>query len=199
MTYIGFPPVLFPSTSWIFKWLTTQSGVIVSDWTWQKQSAFNRFYIDGPNGIQTLTIPVKHPAQGAKINEIEISYHFDWRAQHLKTLHSTYNNSPFYEFLENNLEDLYNFQPVLLIEFSLASINLCLYWLKEKKITQVLPKKQGRLQFIDIELKKGIIPNVTIRQYPQVFSYKNGFLSGLSCIDLIFNEGNLSKSHLLDC
>ncbi len=199
MTLVGFPPFLFPSITWFSKWLCIPSSCLVLDWKWQKQSAFNRFYIDGPNGLQALTIPVKHPSVGAKVNEIEISYHTDWQSQHLKTLHSAYNNSPFYEFLQNDLSDLYKNQPILLIDFSIATIDLCLYWLKEKKIENKVANGSKTLQLIDIELKKGIVPNMVIKPYKQVFSYKNGFLEHLSCIDLIFNEGNISKSHLLDC
>ena len=199
MTLIGFPPLLFPSISWFSKWLSLQSHFVVLDWKWQKQSAFNRFYIDGPNGLQALTIPVKHPTVGVKVNEVEISYHTDWQSQHLKTLHSTYNNSPFFEFLQNDIKDLYRKKPILLIDFSMASIDLCLYWLKEKKIENKVTNDYKNLQFVDIELKNGIIPDVKIKEYTQVFSYKNGFLNHLSCLDLIFNEGPISKSHLLDC
>lgn len=198
MNILAFPPLLFPSVSWFVCWLTSEHKCVKSDWSWQKQSAFNRFYIDGPNGMQVLTIPVKHPLKGMRCDQIEISYHTDWPSLHLKTLHSTYNNSPFYEFLQNNLEDLYSFRPVCLIDFALASIGLVMQWLKEKKIEPHLDCNTKNLQLLDIEIKNGAISNVNTKPYVQVFSYKNGFIANLSVIDLIFNEGPLAKSHLLD-
>ncbi|MFN4299716.1 MAG: WbqC family protein [Thermaurantimonas sp.] len=195
---IGFPPFLFPSTSWFSKWLKNTDKCIVTDWPWQKQSAFNRFYIDGPNGQQILTIPVKHPERDSLVSQIQISYHIDWPSLHLKTLHSTYNNSPFYEFLQNNLADLYKNRPVYLIEFVLLSIDLCLYWLKEKKTEKCDQKTSQLLQLTDIELKKGFFADERTKEYTQVFSYKNGFLPNVSCMDLIFNEGQLAKAHLID-
>lgn len=195
---MGFPPFLFPSVSWFSKWFKYTHKCIATDWPWHKQSAFNRYYIDGPNGQQVLTIPVKHPDKHALVSQIQISYHTDWPTLHLKTLQSTYNNSPFYEFLQNNLEDLYNSKPVYLIEFVILSIDLCLYWLKEKKTERCDEKTCTLLHLSDIEIKKGVFYSEKPKEYKQVFSYKNGFLPNVSCMDLIFNEGPLAKAHLIE-
>lgn len=195
---LEFPPFLFPATDWFTLWLNTDQKLILKNYPWNKQSSFNRFYIDGPNGGQKLTIPVIHPHQGASVDQIQICYDSDWQSIHLKTLNSVYNNSPFYEFLSNNLEDLYSSRPVYLIDFCLASIDLCLLWLKEKKATSSLSEEITNSHPIDFELKMGTLNHIQSKPYKQVFSYKNGFLPKRSVIDLIFNEGPLAKSHLLD-
>lgn len=193
-----FPPFLFPSTDWFTLWLSSNHKCVVKNYLWTKQSAFNRFYIDGPNGLQKLSIPVIHPHQGARVDQIKISYHTNWQTIHLKTLHSVYNNSPFFQFLTDNLAELYSRQPVYLIEFILASIDLCLFWLKEKKATVDLSNNTICTNSFDFELKTGICKQIQPKPYNQVFSYKNGFIPRLSVIDLIFNEGPLAKSHLID-
>ena len=60
-----------------------------------KQSYRNRCRILGPNGVQSLTIPVELPA-GTKtpIREVRISDHGEWRHLHAQALRTAYGASP---------------------------------------------------------------------------------------------------------
>ena len=73
-----------------------------------KQSYRNRCCILGPNGVQSLTIPVEL-SQGTKtpIREVRISEHGAWRHLHAQALRTAYSASPFFEYYADELLPFY--------------------------------------------------------------------------------------------
>ena len=195
-------PSLFPSIGWMYLYLNSNAGI---DWDtdiFQKQTIRNRYRVMSPNGLQTLSIPVKHFHSGTPNSKIELSYKEDWAKVHQKALESNYGKSPFYEFIAPDLQNIYSHQYNFLADLQKASIEFLLNYMNINPDELKKLKSMARLhydeQIIDLELKTGILNKFKMPTYYQVFSQKMGFIPHLSCLDLLFNEGACALSYLLN-
>ncbi len=169
---------------------------------YQKQSHRNRTVIYGANGRLLLNIPVKHlhlpgVKHHQKYKEVKIDHSTNWQKQHWKSLKSAYQTSPFFEFYEDDIAPLYLKTPTFLMDFNYRCFHLlceCLQLeMHYQKTTEYLTEpKEMKDQRELINAKKEII----IEPYSQVFQDKKGFLSNLSILDLMFNEGPNTINYL---
>lgn len=166
----------------------------------EKLSYRNRYYIATAHGLQCLSIPlVNGRNQRAAMGDVQISYAENWQQQHWRTIFSAYNRSPFFEYYKDSLQGLYEHQYEKLVDFNLATI----HWLKkqlglnfeEQFLTSFNPSPAGVHQ----DLRKLSIKEQQGKKYPtyyQVFEVNNGFLSNLSLLDVLFNEGRHAVDYL---
>ena len=169
---------------------------------YQKQTFRNRMYIYAANGKLLLNIPVKHlpktnPRQHQKYKEIKIEKDLKWQKQHWKSLKSAYQTSPFFEFYEDELAPLYHKDYNFLMDFNYDCFEVicsCLQLeIDFKKTTEYFHVAKD---FIDKRERINAKTNIQIPKYVQVFQDKHGFLSNLSILDLLFNEGPNSLNYL---
>ena len=173
---------------------------------YQKQTYRNRMYIYDANGKLLLNIPIKHSASlGRKVGikqkykELQIENDFPWQQQHFRAFKASYQTSPFFEFFEDDLQPLYEKKFKYLIDFNyhcmeFAADCLQIDWKFQKTEEFILkPEDQEDLRFL-ANAKSGFKFENT--RYTQVFEEKEGFLTNLSILDLIFNEGNAALSYL---
>lgn len=169
------------------------SGMPAADDTdlFSKHTDYNRCVIDSPNGPLTLVLPVqKFKGKSCKLTDVLISSHGNWRHKHWHALESTYFNSPYFEFYQDELQSVYFGKQERLIDFN-AQLNTLL----------IDMLGLSSLDYTDIEIfKNRIHPSFTNRKkyesYYQVFAHKHGFISGLSIIDLVLNMGSESVLYL---
>jgi hypothetical protein len=166
-----------------FKKIIKASNILfeVSD-NYQKQTFRNRTYIYGANGKLGLFIPVIHTHNNRELfRDIKISYDSDWMALHLKSLQSAYRSSPYFEYFEDDFIALYSKKEKFLVDFN---------------INHSFTKKYTKNSLDTIDLRDFSIArkenNIELKKYIQVFGSKHGFISNLSILDLLFNEGNNS-------
>lgn len=102
-----FPTAYFPSLEYLAKAFEKKAFAIEINETFQKQSIRNRCVILGPNGLQSLTVPVKKP-QGSKTvtGEIVVDYSTDWVKNHLESLQTAYGNYPYFDHYFPDFEKL---------------------------------------------------------------------------------------------
>ena len=177
---------------------------------YQKQSYRNRCTILTANGKMNLNIPVSRGGGNftpkVPISEIEIDYSEDWVLKHTRALEAAYMNSPFFVYYKDDLykilcsgeRSLLKFNTLLtrqLLQF--CGVKAEVYLTEDFILPSALPSD------IDIvDLRERIHPKWKgesfIKEKPhwQVFS-AGGFISGLSVVDLLFNEGPDSVSFLL--
>ena len=167
---------------------------------YQKQTFRNRCAIYGPNGTLALTVPVSYTQKDRQLyKDVKIYNAEDWQGQHLKSLQTAYNMSPFFEFYEDELMPLFTQQYDFILDYNLKCLEVlceCLQvglefsFSKKFEINPentmdfrglVNPKSKTALQF---------------ETYTQVFTEKHGFIENLSILDLLFNEGPNSVSYL---
>ena len=165
-----------------------------------KQTYRNRFEIYGPNGLLSLSIPIKKWKKHSPIDKIDISFDENWQNLHWKSLESAYRASPFFEFYEEEIKPL-----VFLKENNLLTRNQLI----EKRIKKMigLCSKVGLTKTyepIETDWRTTLNPknkpnmeSFRFSKYIQVFDDKHGFLSNLSILDLLFNLGPECKTYLI--
>ncbi len=193
-------PAYFPSIAQMVAVAQAESLVYEIYDNYQKQTYRNRSYIAHSNGKLLLSVPVKHDKNGKrqKMKDIEVENDFPWQSHHWKSIQTAYRTSPFFEFYEDDLEELF-LKPVT----SLLNHNL--------RIHEILNELLGITSHISfsesyeknpsitdyrqmINVKKE--PNYKLNPYTQVLEENHGFLSNLSVLDLLFNEGPNSLNYL---
>lgn len=176
-----------------------------------KQTYRNRCNIVGPEGEQSLIVPIIKPnADKQCMKDIRISDHGNWQHQHWQAIKSAYKNSPFYDYYEDDFITLYSHNQESLFEFnqklqdivcSLLDITPNISYTTEFKTSF----KENELDFRDvIHPKKDYTiedPEFISKQYYQVFEQRHQFIPNLSILDLLFNMGPesiyfLDKSYL---
>ena len=171
--------------------------------TYQKQTLRNRAYIYGANGKQALTIPVKHHKKNHNIlyKELLIENTTSWQTQHWKSIVSAYNKSPFFEYYKDDLQPLYDKKYTHLMAFNLEVTQTYCELIGipfPNRSTNSYEINYDKSQYIDIRKQtqhKKTAP-ITLDPYIQVFEQKHGFLSDLSILDLLCNEGSNTLSYL---
>lgn len=167
---------------------------------YQKQTYRNRTSIYGANGQLNLNVPVIYSQKNRKPYAlVEIFNEESWQSQHLKSLESAYRTSPFFEFYIDDLMFLFEEEFTNIMDFNFKSIEAifeCLqrplnYCKTEQYIVEPKDVLDARAL---VNSRKEIPQNFT--KYTQVFDNKHGFLSNLSILDLLFNEGPNSELYL---
>jgi hypothetical protein len=198
----------WPNLHYMHYVLNNEETVIDVYEHFEKQSYRNRTLILSANGPLTLSIPVKKWTDKTPVHAIEISYAENWQKQHWRALVSAYKNSPYFDFLEEELIVFYESEYRYLIEFNMAQ----LHWLKKVYRLTCLPIlsqtyiEPETLSNADTDLRKHIHPkhefvceniaSVLSKPYYQTFSDKFNFVPNLSVLDLIFNEGIKTAAYL---
>lgn len=180
-----------------------QSKIQWEQWdNFQKQTLRNRYYIATDQGAHTLTIPIKHTGSKTgrqRYHEVKIDNSYPWQKQHFKTLETAYRTSPYFEFYEDELKELFYETFEQLFDFNCKTIEFILRQLSLKQDMEFTQNydalaESAKLGRHLVLAKKGILyhPN----PYYQVFGDRHGFIPNLSMLDLLFNEGPNSLSYL---
>lgn len=195
-----------PPIEYFFVLANSNMVIIEKNEIYQKQSYRTRCSILQSSGPLILNIPVlRNEKTGHKvlISNLEIDYSTNWISQHKRALEAAYKSSPFFEYYMDDIYAIYDDKQELLFDLNYAFIN----YLSE--VIGIKSKINFSNQFVEKDnynFKEIIQPkfkgNNLLKQYKiekpywQVFSAKQGFVSNLSILDLLFNEGPNSISFL---
>lgn len=159
---------------------------------YQKQTHRNRTEIYGANGKLALTVPVRYTQTNRQLyKDVTIANDGIWQQQHLKSLQSAYSMSPFFEFYIDDLMPLFEKKFDYILDFNLNCFevlkdSLQLYITTNR--TQVFEKEpENKMDFRRLVNRNW--NSISLQPYAQVFTEKHGFISNLSILDLLFNEG----------
>lgn len=169
-----------------------------------KQTFRNRCVVLGPNGVLPLVVPVvKGRNKKIPIKDLKIAYDEDWQRNHWRTLFSSYNSSPFFEFYRDEIYPFFEKKEKYLLELNLKiHQTICELLESDGKIILTVGFEkvpEGTLNLREIispKNKKQRDENFDPTHYTQVFSEKFGFIKNLSILDLLFNEGPNSNNIL---
>ncbi len=193
-------PTYFPSISHFIAIANTKSVTFEVEDNYQKQTYRNRAYVLGANGKLLMNVPVSFTQKNRqKCKDIRISYAEDWQSQQWKTLISAYRTSPFFEFYQDELKPLFEkkFEYLLDLNFKCMETVLdCLQLDIDSSITETYEKHVEHSEDLRFLVNARKEPNFKFDEYFQVFAEKHGFLSNLSILDLLFNEGPNALSYL---
>jgi len=192
--------------------------VIEDNLQYTKQDWRNRNRIRTAQGYAYLVVPVKRPSTSDRINEVLIDNDQPWRNRHWNLLRENYRKAPFWERYEHVLQDMFKREWEQLIDLDLWCIEFLAEEFNINTPTRLLsdiavtfgPDKTRSLvdltlavgadtflegssgrQFIDTAqfdtAGLGVeFQDYVCRSYRQQFG---PFISHLSAIDLLLNEG----------
>ena len=183
-----------PPISYISGFLHAEKVLIERFETYPKQTCRNRCYIYGPNGLQTLSIPVKKVNGNHTLTkDIRIATSTPWQRLHLRSIETAYNNSPFFLYYKDVFEKVFEKQFDFLLDLNTHLLEILLSILRiEKKIEftdHFLMISDGMENHRESFKKMKVPSNDAFPPYTQVFSPQHGFIADLSIIDLLFNLG----------
>jgi len=196
-----FSTAYLPSISYVGSIVKSEKIIFEKNEHYIKQTYRNRALIYSPNEIHPLIIPVAHENLYKKpIHDVKISYETNWQKIHWRTISSSYRNSPYFEFFEDDLKPYYENKTETLFEFNLSLLKKILSLLQvslEVKFTSSYEKISPEEIVDQRNTFQSDKRNLKLPSYTQVFSEKHGFISDLSILDLLFNKGLQAKEYLL--
>lgn len=175
---------------------------------YQKQSYRNRCRFYAADGVQALSFPIIHEGGTHKlpVAEIKVDYSTPWLLQHQRAIVSAYRTSAYFEYYQDELFEIMESRPERLLDLNMDLLRFFIEKtglkvdlrmtsdfdrdgvIREEDGTEILctdlrevihPKRSNTI-LSDLKLEK---------PYFQVFAQKHGFISDLSIMDLLFNEG----------
>ena len=124
---------------------------------------------------------------------------YNWKKLHWRTLETAYRTSPFFEYYEDDLKEIFVGEESSLFEFNLRTITIvgqCLGIEISKERTENY--KIHPADLLDARFLAGAKRErpTKMAPYPQVFGDRHGHLHNLSVLDLLFNQGSRALDYL---
>jgi hypothetical protein len=164
-----------------------------------KQTYRNRCKILASKGVLMLSVPVmKGSLLKAPIKDVTIDYTKRWQQVHIRAMTSSYGRSSYFQFYFEQVEKILLKNHKFLLDLNDELLHKCLEILRFNKVVPHTCSFKPA-SFTDQDFRYSISPkknpDYNCRPYIQVFS-QNGFVPGLSILDLIFNMGPESSEYL---
>ncbi len=182
---------------------------------YQKQSWRNRCRYYAADGPGCLNFPIVHEGgtHELPITEIKVDYSTPWLLRTERAIASAYESSAYFEYYRDELFAILESRPETLFDLDVQIIR---FFLRKTGIaadlrmtdeylpvrSREVPLDTGRYgmdyrEVIHPKRPDSILKDLRLEKpYFQVFARKYGFVSNLSIMDLLFNEGPDSISYL---
>lgn len=193
-------PTYFPSIAHFVAIAKAHAISFETDDNFVKQTYRNRSYIYAANGRLALHVPVIHSQKNRqKYRDVKIFNEVKWQTLHWKSLLSAYRTSPFFEYYEDELLPLFTQKVDYILDFNLKTFEVictCLQidtsFSKTTHFQKIITDKTD-FRFL-VNAKKETPQHFAY--YTQVFNNNHGYISNLSILDLLFNEGTNAMNYL---
>lgn len=169
-----------------------------------KQTYRNRCMILGGNGSMNLVVPVvKDHGKKTISKDIRIDYDTSWQTVHWKSINAAYASSPFFEYIIDYYQPLYEKRYKFLVDLNMELLSITMEVLNISRVINLsasyehlLPVNDPREQIHPKRSFQMAAVSYDALPYQQVFNDRYGFVKDLSIIDLLFNEGQNSEALL---
>ena len=171
---------------------------------YQKQSWRNRCRILAADGLAYLNFPIVHEgSHELPITAIKVDYSTPWVLKTKRAIASAYESSAFFDYYKDELFAILDSHPETLFELDMRIIRFFLDKTgiaADLRLTDTFQPSSGVDDYREVLHPKR--PNTVLKDlglekpYFQVFARKYGFISDLSIMDLLFNEGPDSICYL---
>ena len=192
------PIFYLPPISWFAVFLKEENEIVLEQYeNFPKQTYRNRTNIYGANGRLSLIIPINHSGERV-MKEIKVSHRENWQKLHWKSIKTAYQSSPYFEFYEDKLQKIFEFESDSLIQFNLNALKIVLDILKTEKAYSLnndyvkIPLEENYREKFSAKKES----EIEMEEYYQTFTDKMGFMKDLSILDLICNKGPETLTYL---
>ena len=162
----------------------------------------NHCRILGANGVQTLAVPIEKCNSldhKLTISDLKISEHGDWRRIHWGAIFSAYGKTPFFEYIEDDLKQVYDRNDKRLPDFNMALPDVICEFL-DLPVSFNIEKIGHSCDTSSItDLRESVggkchddIAGIDDVPYYNTWSSRHGFIPDLSILDLLMNNGRES-------
>ena len=156
----------------------------------------HRYRVDGPNGLQTLTVPLVGSTNNmmTPLRDVLISEHGDWRRLHWGALYSAYGRSPYFDYVADDLSRVIHGSQRYLHDFNRQMHEVIVDFMDLPLVTRYL-EQGGDVAAADedlrgrIGMKKPDALPINDVAYYQMWTGRDGFQADLSILDLMMNMG----------
>ncbi|MDR1055350.1 MAG: WbqC family protein [Prevotellaceae bacterium] len=197
-----------PNIQYFTKLLAARKVYIEQHENYVKQSYRTRCDIYSANGVMQLNIPVERQ-RGEKIpiKDVRIDYKRNWQHVHWQSIVSAYRSSPFFEYYTGDLQPFYKREETFLFDFNVKLMEKMLELAGIKANISFTGEYIRQPAYPEFDYRLSISPKPRLQRtdsyfkmvdYYQIFRGKYGFMSNLSILDLLCNEGNNTVSILRD-
>jgi len=156
----------------------------------------HRYRVDGPNGLQTLTVPLVGSTNNmmTPLRDVLISEHGDWRRLHWGALYSAYGRSPYFDYVADDLSRVINGTQRYLHDFNAQLHQVVIDFMDLPISTSYGVGDKGTDNVADlrgrIAMKKpDTLPIANVPYYQMWTAGREGFAPDLSILDLMMNTG----------
>ncbi|MCK9625138.1 MAG: WbqC family protein [Bacteroidales bacterium] len=196
----------FPPIEYFYAIANSKQILIEQCEYYQKQSYRTRCHIYATGGVDALKIPVlRDNTHKIPIRDIKIDYTKSWLIQHKRAIVSAYNSSPFFDYYQDEIFFIMDGKEKFLFDLNYKLLEKLIEFVGIKPNIKFTESFNPEYSFGDF--RSTIHPKSHVgtllnqykkeKTYYQVFSNKFGFISNLSILDLLSNEGPNSISFLL--
>ncbi len=179
------PLYMLPPIDWFIKHHNLDEITLINDDLIPNSSLRNHFKINSANGIQKIIIPLNYNSRKLDYQNVKTEDSSIWLKKTFKAIKSTYNNSPYYELLEFELQQIFVLNHQNLFQLN----NELLKWIFK------LLELSIKINVITQNSQEFISEKYSVNYY-QTFPKNDIYQSELSILDLIFNEGKDSIKYL---
>ncbi len=159
------------------------------------QHSHHRYRVDGPNGVQTLTVPLVGSTNNmmTPLRDVLISEHGDWRRLHWGALYSAYGRSPYFDYVADDLSRVIHGSQRYLHEFNaqlhqvvvdFMDLPICTSYGVGDSAVENATDLRGR-----IAMKKPDTLPIANVPYYQMWKGADDFRPDMSILDLMMNMG----------
>jgi hypothetical protein len=158
----------------------------------------HRYIVDGPNGVQTLTVPLVGSTNNmmTPLRDVLISEHGDWRRLHWGALYSAYGRSPYFDYVADDLSRVIHGSQRYLHEFN-SQLHEVIVDFMDLPLTTRYTGQAGMADVDEdvldlrgrIAMKKADTLPIADVPYYQMWPGSDGFKAGMSILDLMMNMG----------
>ena len=176
-----------------------QAGTLLIDHDERRlplRHSHHRYSIDGPNGVQTLTVPLVGSTNNmaTPLRDVLISEHGDWRRLHWGALFSAYGRSPYFDYVADDLHRVIHGSQRYLHEFNRQLHEVIIDFMDLPISTRNLqgggvPADAQDLRGRIAMKKPDTLPIDDVPYYQMWTAQHGGFKPGLSILDLMMNLG----------
>ncbi len=183
-------PEIFPSIQWFIVAKQQQNNYLLQHFSAPNNKYTNKYIIAGPNQLQTLTIPIIGATKSADFSQVQIDYSQKWIREHKNALQTAYGKSPFFEYYDYRIFDIFDQQIIELstLNQSLLVLVTKLIGLENINFSPIVTDNSA-LIFNSDKMEISTPP------FSQVFDDRYGFRPKVSILDLLFNLGPLCKDY----